>query len=232
MYLKEFVPPGLGTSIWLFGFWCAGHGFSLSPTTAPSTSDSDQWPVTSDTYGDHAIVCAYSGERIGKHDKLRNVVFAAAQSALLSASIETHVDDSQSRPGDVYIAEWVRGKDAALDLTVVSPLQKALVNRCARESGAALEVAFKRKMDAHYARCRANNIVFLPLCVETLGGWHPDSASELRRIQRAVTLCSRQDQTTSEKHFFEKLAVSLQRSNSNMILSRQSFFPPSHVDFD
>jgi len=68
--------------------------------------------------------------------------------------------------------------------------------------------------------------------METLGGWHAESSAALKRIQKAVALSSQRDLVSAEKHLFEKLAVSLQRTQANMILSRQSVFPPSHVDGD
>ena len=128
--------------------------------------------------------------------------------------------------------QWIRGKDVALDITVISPLQKSLIKSAATHPGSALDTAYERKMRSHHAACQANNVLFIPLAIETLGGWHSESANTIKRIQKSVALSSQRDQSGAEKHIFEKLAVSLQRTQANMILSRQSIFPPCHIDGD
>ena len=53
------------------------------------------------------------------------------------------------------------GKDAALDVTVVNPLQAALVSQAAETPGHALKVAHKRKLDKSWQACNQQGIVFL-----------------------------------------------------------------------
>ena len=54
----------------------------------------------------------------------------------------------------------------------------------ATEPGFALKIAEARKMAAHNADCRGIGVTFLPIVVETLGGWSPDSISQIARIGR------------------------------------------------
>ena len=84
----------------------------------------------SDREGDHAIVCAYQGERIARHNQLRDVLFQAAVQAALGPAREERalIPGREDRPADIYIPTWAGGRDAALDVTVVSPLQQALVD--------------------------------------------------------------------------------------------------------
>ena len=51
------------------------------------------------------------------------------------------------KPADVFLLHWDQGKDCALDVTVVNPLQEALVGGAAETPGHALQVAHKRKLD-------------------------------------------------------------------------------------
>ena len=59
------------------------------------------------------------------------------------------------------------------------------------------------------------------------GDWHPESAAELKRIGDAIAKRSPIDNKTAVKHFFQRLAVLLQRGNAHLILSRQPSYPAS-----
>ena len=82
--------------------------------------------VTADPFGDHQVGCGGNGDRISRHNSIRDVVFCAVQSAALAPSKETPnlVPNSQSRPADILIPNWSRGRPAALDVHVISPLQR------------------------------------------------------------------------------------------------------------
>ena len=91
----------------------------------------------SDRMGDHALGCAKYGERIARHDMLRDVIFeAAASAALAPVKEERHLlPGTAARPGDVFIRRWHDGKDGALDVTVTSPLSPSNVKCAAAEAG-------------------------------------------------------------------------------------------------
>ena len=78
----------------------------------------------SDPFGDHAVACGGNGDRITRHNNLRDVIYSAAQSAALSPcrEVPSLVPGSVSRPADVFIPAWSLGQPAALDVTVISPL--------------------------------------------------------------------------------------------------------------
>ena len=52
-------------------------------------------------------------------------------------------------------------------VTVVNPLQQALVVRTSEEEDSAVAHAHKEKLRKHEARCSAEAIIFLPLAVDT-----------------------------------------------------------------
>ena len=187
-----------------------------------------------DLMGDHALGCPNNGERINRHNRLRDTVFKAAQSACLGPSQEIRglLSGSEARPADVFIPAWDKGKDTALDITVVSPLQMSLVDKCAQNHHAALDHAHSRKLASAFQSCAQVNVSFIPLAVETLGAWHPEAIHHLTRIARSLARQSAAPESVTMKHFFQKLAVTLQRANATMILSRQTFFPEREVDGD
>ena len=78
----------------------------------------------SDTLGDHAMSCGTGGERISRHNHLRDALFEMAVSAGLAPTKEGRflLPGDDRRPADVFIPYWAGGRDAALDVTVVNPL--------------------------------------------------------------------------------------------------------------
>ena len=89
---------------------------------------------------------------------------------------------SDDRPADLLIPHWSGGKDTALDFTVVNPLQGALVGRVAVEGGSGVDHAHMVKVRKHEQRCAAEGIHFLPVAVDTFGGWHPSALATIRKL--------------------------------------------------
>ena len=55
-------------------------------------------------------------------------------------------------------------------------MQPLTMSGAAYEKGYALKLAEERKMVAHNAECRDAGVLFVPLAVETLGGWSHEAA--------------------------------------------------------
>ena len=91
---------------------------------------------------------------------------------------------TQSRPADVFLPTWSRGRPAALDVTVTSPLQALIIQEASTTAGHALQVATSRKLATHLSPCRATGLDFIPFAVETLGGLFRDAADTIRAIGR------------------------------------------------
>ena len=123
--------------------------------------------------GDHAISCGSDDERIARHNHLRDALFHSAASAALGPRREEQalLPGTNSRPADVLIPCWAGGRDAALDVTVINPMRLDLVDRAAEEPGHALSVAFNREIGQTREACEREGMAFIPLPVETLGGW-------------------------------------------------------------
>ena len=91
----------------------------------------------SDRLGDHAMNCGNQGERISRHNRLRDALHDAAAAAALGPIKEERflLPGEGRRPADVLIPNWDRGQDAALNVTVINPLQDATVSGAAAEAG-------------------------------------------------------------------------------------------------
>ena len=95
------------------------------------------------------------GGRIARHDSLRDAIYVVTQTACLGVSKEERdlLPDTQARPGDVLIPHWTGGRDTALDMTVINPLQTHLVGQAATKAGAALEASYTRMMNQAREAC-------------------------------------------------------------------------------
>ena len=81
--------------------------------------------AVADPLGDHQVGCGGNGNRIFRHDSLRDALFSAVQSAALAPrrEVPSLIPGSKSCPADLYLPHWSRGWPAALDVTVISTMQ-------------------------------------------------------------------------------------------------------------
>ena len=174
--------------------------------------------------------------RIAKHNHLRDAIFAAAQQALLGPLKEPDglLPGSDDRPGDIVLPFWDNGRDVCLDVTVVSPQQAALVQQAAREGGgdAAVNHAFKAKMRKYEDRCAAEGLAFLPLAVDSYGGWHTRSLEALTKLGRQVARVVGKREDEAVMQLRQRAAVLHIRDSVEMIRSRSPNMVPAEIDGD
>merc|ERR1711954_122434 len=138
-----------------------------------------------DELGDHALHCRDNrGLKGGHHDRIRDVVFKAAQHASLSPLKEMPglIPGSLSRPADVFVNNWVDGRKIAFDVSVTSPTQEAILFQAADRPAAAIDARKAAKNRAHFENCRGQGVFFQPLVVETFGGWDRDALVFLKEL--------------------------------------------------
>ena len=191
----------------------------------PMVENGSKCPVCSvdiDTFGDHHISCRGNGDLIHRHDSLRDALFTAAQSAALGPrkEVPSLIPGGKSRPADLYFPYWRHGKPAALDVTVISPLQKLTLQGAATSQGHALVVGEERKLALHSGACHSAGISFVPLVAESFGGWSHEAVETIKSI--GYHQGQRLGLPTSEtiSHLFQKLAILLWKGNAHMWTSR------------
>ena len=186
----------------------------------------------SDMMGDHAISCGIGGERIARHNHVRDALFHTAVQAGLGPVREPDglLPGSDDRPADVLIPVWSSGKDTALDFTVVNPLQEALVSAASEDGSSAVEHAHNLKLRKYEERCAGEGITFLPMAVDTLGGWHPEALAIIQRLGRQLARNVGKLDEEVVRHLRQRLGVLLVRDNVAMLCARTPTFPPAEVD--
>ena len=92
---------------------------------------------------------------------------------------------NEDRSGKTHYL-WSDGKDAALDVTVTSPLASSNLAAAIARPGGTLDKEYDRKMRNTADTCLQQEPVFLPIAVETLGGMHHLAVSQLKRLNSAL----------------------------------------------
>ena len=108
-------------------------------------------------------------------------------------------------------------------MPVISTLQQRTLQDAAETQGYALSVGEERKMVAHAASGRAVGISFIPLVVESLGGWSELAAKPLRNIGHLLGQRLDISPSLTTRHLFQRCSVSLWRGNAALWLH---CFPP------
>ena len=167
--------------------------------------------TTVDRFGDHCLVCACGGDRMKRHNLIRNEVFYFCTGAGLNPELErpgllqprpllgalaedgSRGDPHSRRPADVYLPRWRQGVPAALDFAVTSGLRDIVVDRSAQNGTAAAVVYedFKREYLDTERACEEEGIKFIPMIIEADGGgWGPQAQktwNELAKCKAAIT---------------------------------------------
>ena len=100
----------------------------------------------------------------------------------------TQSDRINELPGDIVIPSFSAGRDAVVDLTVVSSQQNLLVACVGAEPGSALAHRFEQKMTKSFDACERAGYKFIPACVEVLGDWHSVAEDLIKRLGNALAI--------------------------------------------
>ena len=135
-----------------------------------------------------------------RHNHLREAILDSAAVAGLGPVKEGRflLPGCDRRPADVLLHNWAQGRDAALDVTVVTPMRQELVEQAATNPGHALSVKYDEKLNGVEELCRRRGMAFFPLAAETFGWWHSVGEREVKKLN----------------HLWGRRAILLQRSDS------------------
>ena len=193
------------------------------PFLLPGDCRAPACTIPQDELGDHALHCRDDhGMKTGRHDRIRDAIFTAAQRASLNPQKEMPglIPGTLSRPADIFIHNWVDRRKIPFDVSVTSPTQDAVLLRAADHPGAAIEARKQSKNRAHFENCRAQGVYFQALVVETFGGWDSDALSFLKELGRQEARRWGKDSALGIKYLFQRLSIALQRGNAALLIDR------------
>ena len=114
---------------------------------------------------------------------------------------------------------------------VVSTLQAQLVKKASEEVGSAADKRHKEKLSRYFENCAQEGIQFLPVVIETLGGWHPEAVNVLSKLAKQLASYTGGKPEETISHFYQRLGILLAKGNSALILNRTTL-PDAIVDGD
>ena len=84
-----------------------------------------------DPFGDHHVGCGGNGDRIHRHDSIRDVLFTAAQSAALAPrkEVPSLIPGTSNRPADIYLASGCTRRDSDFHSPVANGFQSFHLSR-------------------------------------------------------------------------------------------------------
>ena len=114
----------------------------------------------------------------------------------------------------------MRGKPAALDVHVISTLQQLTLKEAATTQGHSLTVGEERKRVAHSEACHSAGVTFIPMVVESLGGWGEEAVHTIKNIGRLQAHRLGIPPAEATRHLFQRLAINLWRGNATLWIHR------------
>ncbi|KAL5463780.1 hypothetical protein EMCRGX_G032714 [Ephydatia muelleri] len=176
-----------------------------------------------DPLGHHAMMCKWGGDVVVRHNALRDVFAQFCHRAQLGGQLEeghgSGSDSSHSRPADILVPNWLSGKPAAFDLTVVSPLNSKTLNEAGATGGSAAGNAKARKHMANDQKCRELGWVCVPLAVETYGCWGEEAQCSVSRLAAGLALQLQCSKSKAITNIYQRLNLTLVRCNARALLS-------------
>ena len=131
-------------------------------------------------------------------------------------------DHSHTRPADVLIPGWDRGKPAAFDVTVTSPLCPAIQRESCRSSGAASTTAETHMLLTNGPKCQELGWACIPLAVKTFCNWGKEAHLTFSRLASHLAISSPKPSILAD--IDSRLNINLVRSIARAILARE-FLP-------
>ena len=174
-----------------------------------------------DVYGDHALCCKKSGDRITRHNRLRNLVFKFADIGLLSPEMEKlgilgPTDKSRRRPGDVSIKTWSLHRGLAIDVAVICPLAVSHLNSTEPCESYALHQKIERYGDSF----ENSDYDFAPVVFETSGAVNKEGENVLKQIVRFASKREGITHTIFAARAWAHISCCVQYSGAQQILNR------------
>ena len=178
-----------------------------------------------DRLGNHATTtCKRGGDVVTHHNHLRNVIVEFCHRAHLGVRVESGSgitpDLSRTRPADVLVLNWERGKHAALDITVTSPLIPSILTAASLSEGAAVEEAEVRKHRANDPKCSELGWVCIPLAVETYGNWGREAQATFSRLASHLAIITSSHKSKVLTELYSRLNFTLVRAVTRALLAR------------
>ena len=177
-----------------------------------------------DPLGHHASTCKRGGDAVFRHNRLRDVVAESCRLAHLSVKVEAGnnltPDHSHTRPADVLVQNWSRGRPAAFDICVTSLLNTLTLSEAGVCAGAAAQAGEVRKHSANDDKCGDLGWFCVPLVTETYGAWGAEAKACFSQLASRLSIRLQKPKSVILYELYGRLNTCLVRCVATAILSR------------
>ena len=165
------------------------------------------------------------GDVVICHNRLRDEIFDLCRRAHLNVSVErSHGltrDLDHTRPADILIAGWDRGKPAALDITITSLLCPAILGESSHQAGVAALAAEAHKLHSNGPKCQELGWSCILLAVETYGNWGKEAHDTISRLASHLAIHQSSPKSSVVAEIYGRLNNALIRFIARAILARE-----------
>jgi hypothetical protein len=173
-------------------------------------------------YGDHALCCKRSGDRITRHNRMRNCLDSLLVRAGLNPVMEKkgllgdgHIVDGRI-PNDVAVPAFAEGKGLAIDVAVMSVHAKTSLDAGIE----ALENRVRSKRAKYQEAISKTLYDFVPIVFTTSGAVSSAGTEVIKQINRFGAKVSGERYIVHTNKTWALLSTTLQRSVALQCLTR------------
>lgn len=161
-------------------------GLPLADVVLPVDAKCPKCFKSLDIYGDHILGCTALGI-YQRHNEVRDTLANLYRGAGYEVETEVCLPQSDDRPADVFIHALEDGTAAAVDVSIVHPLQ-ASSSMAEVASGTTMAAAVQKKQNMYKDRCRAVGWEFHAVVGETTGAWSKETHALLFKLTARMSM--------------------------------------------
>lgn len=169
-----------------------------------------------DTYGYHSLTCKKSMGRLVRHKQANDLIQRALNSAGCPSILEplgVSRNDGK-RPDGMSLVPWSHGRSLCWDFTCCSTLASSNLEFSIQGAAKMAEKAEKLKA-TKYSNLN-DSLIFVPICIETLGTFGPSASTFLSNIGKRLIASTGDIRSASYLH--QSISMAVQRGNAISVL--------------
>jgi hypothetical protein len=165
--------------------------------------------------------------RIRRHNAIADVIALEARRGDITVAREKALFPDVRNPrreADVQLTRFLNGRDAALDITIVSSQSLNYIHLAATNAQRALQVAETAKRNKYRESIRAaeeQGVSFVPMAADIYGNWSTGSRVILAQLAKAAADVNQVPVSREKARFSQRLAITLLRQQAWAIIERR-----------
>ena len=134
------------------------------------------------------------------------------------------LDDTCEKLATILVDAWSNGRPVCLYVSIVSPVIASQVVRASSEMGHAFKSGESLKIEKYFLKCLSQHMAFIPVVLESFGGFGTSAISVLKRLSDAYSDSSGLTRPQARERVFQRISFTFQRFLSDSFVSRSARF--------